>query len=232
MDQERSCIFETRVERAAACRDRGSTQFKSGNVLKAIEWYERALYHVDFDEGTWHFEFMDNHRNAVNEVRLPVYLNLAACYLNAAALDYSKVVENADEALKIDAKNAKALYRGGKAHLMQGNLDQARKLLRQAVQSQPNDRSIREALQLLAEKAAEQKQREKQTWGGRLLSETTEASDSDGDVATPSAPPAKVSASQGEQAVQSSAWTITTILVLVLAVIAGVVAWYFGHRLT
>lgn len=54
--QERSYVFETRVERASMCRDRGSAQFKLKNIARAVEWYERALYHVDFDEGTWHFE--------------------------------------------------------------------------------------------------------------------------------------------------------------------------------
>ncbi|CEG47783.1 Tetratricopeptide TPR1 [Plasmopara halstedii] len=81
LHEERSCIFETRVERADLCRQRGSAQFKIGNVDEAIKWYERALYHVDFDEGTWHFEFTPRNRADVNVVRLPVYLNLAACFL-------------------------------------------------------------------------------------------------------------------------------------------------------
>jgi hypothetical protein len=114
-------------------------------VARAIEWYERALYHVDFDEGTWHFEFLDSHRDAVNAVRLPVHLNLAMCYLgDGPSHDLAKVVEHADLALVIDAKNAKALYRGGKAHLLTGNLDAARKKLKLAAQIQPNDKSIRE----------------------------------------------------------------------------------------
>lgn len=54
--QERSSIFETRVERAALCRDRGSARFREKDLVGAIAWYERALFHVDFDEGTWHFE--------------------------------------------------------------------------------------------------------------------------------------------------------------------------------
>lgn len=55
-EQERSFIFESRVESAAKCRDRGSDAFKHKNIARAVKWYERALYHVDFDEGTWHFE--------------------------------------------------------------------------------------------------------------------------------------------------------------------------------
>lgn len=54
--QERSSIFETRVERAALCRDRGSARFRLKDLAGAVGWYERALFHVDFDEGTWMFE--------------------------------------------------------------------------------------------------------------------------------------------------------------------------------
>lgn len=77
-------------------------------------------------------------------MRLPVYLNLAACYLNEAKLDPAKVVENADLALAIDQDNTKALYRGGKAHLLLGDVDKARDKLRKAAQRQPSDRNIRE----------------------------------------------------------------------------------------
>lgn len=80
----------------------------------------------------------------VNEVRLPVYLNLAACYLNKSSVDFAKVIENADLALAIDPENTKALYRGGKAHLLRDDLDAARKKLTQAAKHQPNDKNIRE----------------------------------------------------------------------------------------
>lgn len=82
----------------------------------------------------------------MNEVRLPVYLNLAACYLHESKLSPEKVVENADLALAIDKDNAKALYRGGKAHLLLGDVEKAREKLRKAGQRQPSDRNIREVL--------------------------------------------------------------------------------------
>lgn len=89
-------------------------------------------------------QFLDKHRDAVNEVRLPVYLNLAACYLNKSNVDFAKVIENADLALEIDPQNTKALYRGGKAHLLRDDLDAAKKKLTQAAKHQPNDKNIRE----------------------------------------------------------------------------------------
>ncbi|KAI9913685.1 hypothetical protein PsorP6_006487 [Peronosclerospora sorghi] len=179
MNSEISCIFETRLERADRCRQRGSAAFKDGNREKAVEWYKRALRHVDFDEGTWHFEFTDKNRADVNVVRLPVYLNLAACYLVEGAPEegthkdevLAKVVKNVNLALAIDPENGKALYRGGRALLLMGDLEGAREKLTKAVKHHPSDRSIREAMTLLKEKLAVSKKEEKERWGGRLLPE-------------------------------------------------------------
>uniref|UniRef100_A0AAV1TI95 Peptidyl-prolyl cis-trans isomerase n=1 Tax=Peronospora matthiolae TaxID=2874970 RepID=A0AAV1TI95_9STRA len=182
MDGERSCIFEVRIEQADLCRQRGSTQFQAGNTDEAVKWYERALYHVDFDEGTWHFEFTNKNRADVNVVRLPVYLNLAACYLlQGAPKDgepdlklLAKVVENADLALAIDPKNDKALYRGGRALLLTGDLDRAKEKLTRAAKHHPTDGNIRKAMMMLKEKVAEDKKEEKVRWGGRLLGKDEE----------------------------------------------------------
>lgn len=179
MHDERSCIFETRIERADLCRQRGSAQFKSGDIDKAVTWYQRALYHVDFDEGTWHFEFTAKNRSDVNVVRLPVYLNLAACYLVQGAPKngendkelLSKVIENANLALAIDPENDKGLYRAGRAFLLTGDLAGAKEKLSKAAKHHPSDRNIRDALSTLKEKLAEQKKVEKERWGGRLLDE-------------------------------------------------------------
>ncbi|KAK1941416.1 Peptidyl-prolyl cis-trans isomerase FKBP4 [Phytophthora citrophthora] len=182
MHDERSCIFETRIERADMCRQRGSEQFKAGDINRAVEWYERALYHVDFDEGTWHFEFTAKNRADVNVVRLPVYLNLAASYLvQGAPKDgendeklLAKVIENANLALAIDPENSKGLYRCGWALLLTGELNRAKEKLTKAAKHHPADKRIREALTKLKEKLDEQKKEEKERWGGTLLDKETE----------------------------------------------------------
>eukprot|EP00644_Phytophthora_capsici_P003777 jgi/Phyca11/6856/fgenesh1_pm.PHYCAscaffold_15_\ len=184
MHDERSCIFETRIDRADMCRQRGSEQFKAGDINKAVEWYERALYHVDFDEGTWHFEFTAKNRADVNVVRLPVYLNLAASYLvQGAPKDgendeelLGKVIENANLALAIDPENSKGLYRCGWALLLTGDLNRAKEKLTKAAKHHPGDKRIREALTKLKEKLDEQKKEEKERWGGTLLDKETEGS--------------------------------------------------------
>ncbi|RHY35585.1 hypothetical protein DYB25_004602 [Aphanomyces astaci] len=158
---ERSYIFEARVEDAQQCKELGAAAHKADERNRAIQFYERALYHVDFDEGTWAFELLDNHRDAVNEVRLPgtltpcheitlshvthaVYLNLAACHLALDDGDMQKVLENCDLALQIDKDNVKALYRKGQAYLNTNDLDAAIVVLKKAAALNPTDKAIRQ----------------------------------------------------------------------------------------
>ncbi|OQS01591.1 hypothetical protein ACHHYP_00604 [Achlya hypogyna] len=174
LTRERSCIFETRVETAAACKEAGATAQKAGDRATAVECYERALYHVDFDEGTWAFELLDQHRDAVNAVRLPVYLNLAACYLDESLLDTAKVIEYGDLALAIEKDNVKALYRKGQAYLAIKDGDAAAVVLKKAAVLQPNDKAIRGALAQSKELQTLAREEEKKRWGGHLL-KTTES---------------------------------------------------------
>ncbi|CAH0492408.1 unnamed protein product [Peronospora farinosa] len=179
LHDERSSIFESRIKCADLCRQRGSMYFKDGDKNKAVEWYQRALYHVDFDEGSWTFEFTTKNQADVNKVRLPVYLNLAACFLvQGASMDDEKdqellaqVVKNVNLALAIDPENDKALYRGGRALLLMGDLEGAKEKLTKAAKHHPMDKKIREAMVVLKEKLDEHKKEEKERWGGRLLDE-------------------------------------------------------------
>ncbi|EQC31838.1 hypothetical protein SDRG_10626 [Saprolegnia diclina VS20] len=170
LTRERSCIFETRVEMAAECKEAGATSQKAGDYAAAVRCYERALFHVEFDEGTWAFELLDKHRDAVNVARLPVHLNLAACYLHETLLDTAKVHEQCDLALAIDADSVKALYRKGQAFLHANDSDGAAKVLAKAVRLQPNDKAIRAALAQCKEKQALARDQDKKRWGGHLLS--------------------------------------------------------------
>nr|CCA17590.1 conserved hypothetical protein [Albugo laibachii Nc14] len=166
----RSCVFETRLACAEECREFGNRSHKRKEDTQAIEWYERALYHLEFDEGSWLLELMDHHREQVSQIRLPLYLNLAACFLAQSPPDAIKAREMTDKALNIDPVNSKALYRNGKAHLLAGNHKKARAQLKYASTLLPHDPHIRSALKTLNEEEKEGIRAEKSIWGGRLLS--------------------------------------------------------------
>ena len=170
--EKRSPIFESRVERAEELRLDANGKFREGNVVMAMTLYERALYHIDFDELSFNYELMDKHRDLVLQTRLPIFLNLAACHLrdNTSQDRATAAHKHASSALKIDPDNAKGLYLRGKASLLIGKLQGARKDLLRAAELKPNDKLVREALRSLRIERRDDKRREARLWKGKLLS--------------------------------------------------------------
>ena len=170
--EKRSPIFESRVERAEELRREANETFREGDTVTAISLYERALYHIDFDELSFNYELMDKHRDLVLQTRLPIFLNLAACHLrDSASQDGATAAhKHANSALKIDADNAKGLYLRGKASLRIGKLQGARKDLLRAAELKPNDKLVREALRSLRVEQRDDRRREARVWKGKLLS--------------------------------------------------------------
>eukprot|EP00936_MAST-01D_sp_MAST-1D-sp1_P002459 g2459.t1 len=170
--EKRSPIFESRVERAEELRLDANGKFREGNIVMAMTLYERALYHIDFDELSFNYELMDKHRDLVLQTRLPIFLNLAACHLrDDTSQDRATAAHKyASSALKIDPDNAKGLYLRGKASLRIGKLQGARKDLLRAAELKPNDKLVREALRSLRVEQRDDKRREARVWKGKLLS--------------------------------------------------------------
>ena len=63
------------------------------------------------------------------------------------------------EALKIDAKNPKGLYRLGLAYKLNKEYDDARECIKRAIEYAPNDKNLRdEYKKLLSEKTVQEKE--------------------------------------------------------------------------
>jgi nitrite reductase/ring-hydroxylating ferredoxin subunit len=95
-------------------------------INSAIECYDRALYHVDFDEAQM-FDLGDKHVELLNAEKVPLHLNKALCLSKLAKLaDVKKrkhqsprdilqaVLEEVELVLKLDGKHYKALMLKGK----------------------------------------------------------------------------------------------------------------------
>lgn len=101
-DEERSYIFEERLERGRELRTEGNQMFSAGDLDAALLLYRRARFHAEFEEMSYNFELQDEHRLMVDEVLLqmlavtqplkneqvlhPIMLNLAAVYLRQQEL--------------------------------------------------------------------------------------------------------------------------------------------------
>lgn len=188
--EEKSAIFETRVETAEERKGEGNELFKRGDWAAALKKYRAGLYQVEFDEMSWNFELMDDHRDMVNNVRLPLLLNSAACSLKVESEKaLSQALEFCEEALKIDQKNAKALFRKAQALLKQEKVEKSVDVLKEAVKAAPGDKLIRATLARAVAQLKSEKSQTDAFWKQKLQTEMA------------SLQPAKGEESKGDQGV-------------------------------
>jgi len=113
----RSYIFENRLEKAKQLRQCGNSHFSAQKPERALVCYARAEHHAEFDEAQL-FEFTDEHRKMINDVRFPLHLNQGLCLHKLAVAARSGSSEQRSAALEVarsamtEAKKAKAKPRG------------------------------------------------------------------------------------------------------------------------
>jgi len=103
------------LEQSKIFKDKGTKYFKQDKIKMALKFYEKChSFLSNCDTST------DNEAKALS---LSVYLNKALCHQKLDDLD--EVRHACDEALGLDPKNVKALYRRGQAHLTLGETEKA-----------------------------------------------------------------------------------------------------------
>jgi len=100
----------------------------------------------------------------MDNIKLPCLLNLAACQIKLKS--FSDCIITCSQALDVDTKNVKALYRRGQAHSGSGEFEKAKEDLTEAVQLSPNSKEIRLELEQLKKNIAAYKQKEKEMFAG------------------------------------------------------------------
>jgi len=120
-------------------RAKGTAAFKAGDYATAVTHYKQAA-----DELA---RVLDQpaHRQAVDEQRLPVHLNLASACLSLEQ-PYD-AIKACDVALEIDPKAVKAWFRRGQACVKIRQFPAARRNLHRAAELEPQNREIRQALE-------------------------------------------------------------------------------------
>lgn len=141
-----------------------------------MEYYHRAIYFVEFDEASWHFELLPEHREAVNKLRFSIYLNLSNALLKEEM--YKEVVEFATKALEMEPENVKARYRLGVAQFELGDLKESNDNLKMAMKANGKDAGIRRRYKQVAMKLKEAKEKERKIWKGKLLSSSNTGKES------------------------------------------------------
>ncbi len=121
------------------------------------------------------------HADKAKAIKLACYLNLAAALIKEG--NWTKVITYSTEALSIEPSkwrvriiklvvneamldNVKALYRRGKAHHNDKNLDAAETDLEAALRLEPNNADVALELRRVREKVKAHKEKEKQKFAG------------------------------------------------------------------
>jgi len=123
-----------------------------------MEKYKKSLDVFQYENN-----LKDDEKDKVNkQIKVPVHLNLAACY--AKMNDLPKVVENATKALEIDPKNVKGLWRRGAAKTDMGEWLDAKRDLNEASLLEPNNKAVKTALTKLKKVMDDQDKKDKQRY--------------------------------------------------------------------
>lgn len=132
-------------------KDKGSRLFSSKNyrwAFRHFSWSYKYVVSLEHDEVPE--DVASQIELNIKDLKLKCLLNLAACQLQNCSYDYA--VENCAQALEIDPKNVKALYRRGTALIQLQEYERAKCDLEQAKNLDPKNPAVDRQLELLKER--------------------------------------------------------------------------------
>jgi heat shock protein 4 len=146
-----------RMRLVAKNKEEGNELFRDGNYQHAAMRYVKALSHA-----SKFFDLTSDDLEEVHALKLSLYLNLAQCYLKLES--WSKAIANCNDALALDGKSVKALYRRAVAYEKEKDLERAQQDVKQALELAPQDKAVLKLDERLSLLAKRQLDREKKMW--------------------------------------------------------------------
>ncbi|CAK0884189.1 unnamed protein product [Prorocentrum cordatum] len=160
-------------EQGLELKNKGNAAFRKGEPTAALVMYIDALGKLTVPDQPANIADAE-----IQSQQCSVMLNVAACHLKLGSLD--ACVDFASQALQLDPKNQKALFRRGSALRQIGRFDDAMVDLKTASELEPKNPAVRQELQLLlhARKAKDpEKTRKASSFAARFSSLAGFASD-------------------------------------------------------
>ena len=128
--------------------------FSDGNYRHAAARYSKALTHC-----TKFFDLSPDEEQEVKDVKLSLHLNIALMYIKLEKLD--NAYQSCNDALKLEEKNVKALFRRATVLYNKRKFDDAMKDLKEAEKLAPDDKAVKKLRMLVDQQMAKQKKKEK-----------------------------------------------------------------------
>ena len=122
------------IGEALRIKGEGNSHFKMGLFERAVKSYEKAVRLIGDCEG---FD-KEQRRRCLAEVRLPALLNLALMYLKMG--EFETAARKCTEALELDSKNVKALYRRAVARTNLNEWEKSKADLQALLKLEPENR--------------------------------------------------------------------------------------------
>eukprot|EP01127_Copromyxa_protea_P011664 TRINITY_DN2953_c0_g1_i1.p1 TRINITY_DN2953_c0_g1~~TRINITY_DN2953_c0_g1_i1.p1 ORF type:complete len:415 (+),score=153.71 TRINITY_DN2953_c0_g1_i1:80-1246(+) len=136
--------FEEKRDASIKRKNEGNDLFQKGHYKQAIKKYERSLKSFEYESSKLEGE---KKKTVDHEIKLPCYLNIAACNLKLKKT--RAALTNANKALEIDSRNVKGLWRQGLALQDDGEWDKAKKSFTTALEVDPENKAVQASLKKL-----------------------------------------------------------------------------------
>lgn len=198
-------VQQSKLDIARQKKETGDQAFKNGDLKAALWSYHESLMYLRGlnTTATQATSGQEGSKNPEIEGLLEkIYANQSACHLKQQ--NWKRALETAEQALKKNEKNYKAMFRKGKALGELGYFEKCEKTLREVIEKSPEDAPGVEAeLERLRVLEKERERVANQKFKGFLLNK--EKSEKALGIDTPSAPaPAPQSASITEVVEETS----------------------------
>ncbi|XP_043913687.1 FK506-binding protein-like [Protopterus annectens] len=138
--------FEEKWDLIIKDKEKGSENFKAGNIFGACRRYGRALKYLV----TLTHYVPAGMVKEYGEMMTVLYLNLAACQIKLC--QYGHVIQNCSKALELSPGNVKGLYRRGQAYTFRNEFEKAKDDLKNVLQLEPGNRAACQQIKILENK--------------------------------------------------------------------------------
>lgn len=145
---------DEKLEKAQYQKNRGTELFQKGNLKYAILRYERALKCLGSKSESKQLpgDLPLQHKTLI----IQCHLNLAAAFLKQDM--YEGVVRHCNEALDVDEKSVKGLYRRGQAYIQLHKYPEAKEDFDALLAIEPENKAARSELNKVVDKIKKEKQ--------------------------------------------------------------------------
>jgi len=150
--------YSEKEEASLRRKNEGNNLFSQNQFTLAIRKYKKALELFNYESSLSEIE----KENVKKDIKLPCYLNIAACHLKLQ--EYKETLENTEKALQLDSNSVKGLWRRGSALTELGQWEEAQQAFMKALEIDPNNTAVKTSFSRLKKMRNEQEKIEKKRY--------------------------------------------------------------------